>query len=95
MVGNGNRVIRRLAILGSLALVLLAVAPTSPRVRAAGTGPTFRNSAVSGGGFIGVLDQSTAGTLIAGGDTQGLFRSADGGQTWTRSPPGSPRRAIT
>lgn len=94
MVGNGNRVIRRVAVLGSLALVLLAIAPAGPRVRAAGTGPSFRNSAVSGGGFIGVLDQSTAGTLVAGGDSQGLFRSVDGGQTWTPQSAGLPASAY-
>ena len=47
------------------------------------SGPGFSNSAIVGGGFIGVLARSPGGTLIAGGDTQGLFRSVDGGTTWS------------
>jgi hypothetical protein len=59
-----------------------AVAPLAA-VTVQASGLSFGNSAVNGGGFISVLAQSPSGTLIAGGDTEGFFRSVDGGLTWT------------
>ena len=64
------------ALLGSVAAPLAAVTVQA-------SGPSFGNSAVDGGGFVSVLAQSPSGTLIAGGDTQGFFRSGDDGVTWT------------
>lgn len=59
-------------------------------VSATGTGPAFRTSAVIGGGFMSVIAQAADGTFIAGGDTEGFFRSVDGGQTWTVQDAGLP-----
>jgi hypothetical protein len=72
-------------------LVCLALIPMGQPAHADGTGPTFQNSGLSGGGFISVIAQSTStGTLVAGGDTQGFFRSVNGGQTWTPQDAGLP-----
>jgi hypothetical protein len=89
-VGSSSRLHRGLAGLGALLLTWLAVAPTSHPVLADGSGPTFQNSALTGGGFISVLAQASDATLVAGGDTQGFFRSVDGGQTWTPQDAGLP-----
>ncbi len=39
---------------------------------------------------MSVIAQADDGTLIAGGDTEGFFRSVDGGQTWTVQDAGLP-----
>jgi hypothetical protein len=93
MVGTASRVTCRVALMSALGLLLAAVPAIQP-VHAAGSGPAFRNSAVSGGGFMSVLAESADGTLVAGGDTQGFFRSVDGGQTWTPEDAGLPSMAY-
>jgi hypothetical protein len=70
-----------------------AVAPLAAATAQA-SGLSFGNSAVDGGGFVSVLAQSPNGTLIAGGDTQGFFRSVDGGVTWTAQNQGLPAPAY-
>jgi hypothetical protein len=94
LVGKANRARRSLAGLSALALGGLALGFDSHSGLAVGSGPAFHNSAVSGGGFISTLTQSPTGTLIAGGDTQGFFRSVDGGQTWTPQDSGLPASAY-
>ena len=74
-------------------LLAFAAAPLSP-VTAGAAGLSFTNSAVEGGGFISVLAQSPTGTVIAGGDTEGFFRSVDGGMTWTPEDQGLPAAAY-
>lgn len=49
---------------------------------------------MAGGGFISVLAESPDGTLIAGGGTQGFFRSTDGGLAWTPQSDGLPAPAY-
>ncbi|MGP8161464.1 MAG: hypothetical protein ACLQGJ_09650 [Candidatus Dormibacteria bacterium] len=73
-------------------LGLAAAPPTAQTVQASGL--TFANSAVTGGGFISVLAESPGGTLIAGGDTEAFFRSADAGATWTPEDEGLPAPAY-
>ncbi|MGD0371681.1 MAG: hypothetical protein ABSC16_08270 [Candidatus Dormibacteria bacterium] len=80
----------------SLTGAVLGFAAATPGTVAAGPpGLTFANSGVTGGGFISVLAQSPTGTLIAGGDTQGFFRSVDGGATWTPQDQGLPAAAYS
>ena len=83
MFGHTKRAVRCLTVLGALALTLPLLGATTKPVAAGGTGPAFRTSAVVGGGFMSVIAQGADGTLVAGGDTEGLFRSVDGGLTWT------------
>ena len=77
---------------GVLALALggAALGLTTPSATADGTGPAFHTSPIIGGGFISVVAQAPDGTIIAGGDTEGFFRSVDGGQTWTSENAGLP-----
>ena len=75
-------------------VLAFAAAPLSP-LTAGAAGLSFTNSAVEGGGFISVLAQSPSGTLIAGGDTEGFFRSVDGGVTWTPQDQGLPAAAYS
>ena len=83
--------VRRWPALAVATLVCLALLPMGEPAHADGTGPTFQNSGLSGGGFISVIAQSTStGTLVAGGDTQGFFRSVNGGQAWTPQDAGLP-----
>ena len=76
------------------AVLAFAAAPLSP-LTARASGLSFTNSAVEGGGFISVLAQSPTGTLIAGGDTEGFFRSVDAGATWTPQDQGLPAAAYS
>src|SRR5262249_26035084 len=48
----------------------------------------FSNSGFDGGGFMSQLAVDSSGTLMAGGDTQGLFRSSTTGSAWTTSNAG-------
>ena len=92
---RGRRWSARLLTISLTGTVLAAAAaPLSP-VTAAAAGPSFTDSAVAGGGFISVLAQSPTGTLIAGGDTEGFFRSLDGGVTWTPQDHGLPAVAYS
>jgi hypothetical protein len=80
----------------ALAGTVLAFTAAPPgTVTASASGLAFANSAVEGGGFISVLAQSPTGTVIAGGDTQGFFRSVDGGVTWTPQDQGLPAAAYS
>jgi hypothetical protein len=83
--GHGSLAVSTAILLGGTAAGL----STGP-VSATGTGPAFRTSAVIGGGFMSVIAQAADGTLIAGGDTEGFFRSVNGGQTWTVQDAGLP-----
>jgi hypothetical protein len=94
MVGIRAVTSRGLAGLCAALLTLPAIGLLHHDVAADGTGPAFHNTGLSGGGFISVLARSPTGTLIAGGDTQGLFRSVDGGQTWTPEDAGLPSSAY-
>ena len=76
------------------AVLAFAAAPLSP-LTARASGLSFTNSAVEGGGFISVLAQSPTGTVIAGGDTEGFFRSVDAGATWTPQDQGLPAAAYS
>ena len=75
-------------------VLAFAAAPLSP-LTARASGLSFTNSAVEGGGFISVLAQSPTGTVIAGGDTEGFFRSVDAGATWTPQDQGLPAAAYS
>ncbi len=83
MVGDSKRVSRSLVVLGAVMMACPAVVLAGHSAASPATGPTFSNSAVTGGGFVSVVAEASAGTLIAGGDTQGFFRSIDAGATWT------------
>jgi hypothetical protein len=86
-----SRQAHRWPALGVAMVMCLALVPMGHPAHADGTGPTFQNSGLSGGGFISVLAQSTStGTVVAGGDTQGFFRSVNDGQTWTPQDAGLP-----
>ncbi len=93
-MGDSKRVSRWLAILGAAMVACPAVALADPSTPATATAPVFSNAAVSGGGFISVLAAAPSGTLIAGGDTQGFFRSVDGGVTWTPQDSSLPMTAY-
>ena len=90
MFGQSKRALRWLAVLGALLVTWPVLGLTTHAVSAGGTGPAFRPSAVIGGGFMSVIAQAVDGTLVAGGDTEGIFRSADGGLTWTPQGAGLP-----
>lgn len=90
MSGRNTWVRGYLAVATACLLAAQAAAMSTHAASADGTGPAFRTSAVIGGGFISVVAQATDGTLIAGGDTEGFFRSVDGGQTWTVQDAGLP-----
>lgn len=94
-MGVPQRANQRLAVLGiALSFSWLAGDLASHPLTAHASGPVFRNSSVTGGGFMSVLAQSVGGTLIAGGDTQGFFRSVDTGKTWTPQNAGIPTSAY-
>ena len=90
MFGQTKRAVRWLAVLGALLVTWPVLGLTTHTVSAGGTGPAFRPSAVIGGGFMSVIAQAADGTLVAGGDTEGIFRSVDGGVTWTPHGTGLP-----
>ncbi len=90
MVGRRAGTSRTVICLCAGLLTLPAIGSLRHDAAADGTGPAFHNTALSGGGFISMLARSPAGTLIAGGDTQGFFRSVDGGETWTPQDAGLP-----
>ena len=86
-----NKGIRAYAAVATAFLLSAPAAALSAHVASAdGTGPAFSTSPIVGGGFMSVVAQAADGTLIAGGDTEGLFRSVDGGQTWTVHDAGLP-----
>jgi len=89
-----TRLNRTLAYACASLLTLPATGLLQHPAAADGTGPAFQNTALSGGGFISVLAESPAGTIIAGGDTQGFFRSVNGGQTWSPENLGIPAAAY-
>lgn len=83
--------IRAYVAVATAVLFSVPAALVSPHPAVAdGTGPAFTTSPIIGGGFMSVIAQSADGTLIAGGDTEGFFRSVDGGQTWTVQDAGLP-----
>jgi hypothetical protein len=84
---------RNAAGLGVALLVVPVLGTTTQAASAGGTGPAFRTSAVIGGGFISVVAEAADGTLVAGGDTEGIFRSVDGGETWSQQGAGLPTSA--
>jgi hypothetical protein len=90
MSGRSRRMARWLAIAGTVFLTSSVLGMTPRPVSATGTGPAFRSSAVIGGGFISVVAQAADGTLVAGGDTEGIFRSINSGSTWTQQAAGLP-----
>jgi hypothetical protein len=90
VAGSSKRVHGYLAVSTALLLGGTATGLSTSIVSATGTGPAFRTSAVIGGGFMSVITQAADGTLVAGGDTEGFFRSVDGGQTWTVQDAGLP-----
>ena len=94
MVGIRTVTSRGLAGLCAGFLTLPAIGLLHHDALADGTGPAFHNTGLTGGGFISVLAQSPAGTIIAGGDTQGFFRSVNGGQTWSPEDAGIPGSAY-
>ena len=79
----GGRPIARLTVM--LAVLALASAAGTGSAVAGSTGQfTFTPSGLGGGGFQNVIvaDPSGNGVVLAGGDTSGIWRSADGGSTW-------------
>lgn len=63
-------------LLGSpLVGVALPASAVSPTV-------TWTQSGPFGGGYTSVIASNNKGTMIAGGDTTGLYRSTDAGNTW-------------
>ena len=57
----------------------------------AGSGYTFAQSSIGGGGFVNVIaaDPSGNGVMLAGSDTAGIQRSTDFGVTWQADQHGS------
>jgi hypothetical protein len=90
VTGRRRRVHGTLAALAMLVLGGAVATSSTHPVSADGSGPAFHTSPVIGGGFMSVIAQAADGTLIAGGDTEGFFRSVDGGETWTVQDAGLP-----
>jgi hypothetical protein len=90
VAGRRRRVRGCLAVSAAILSSVSAATAGTHAASADGTGPAFRASAVMGGGFISVVAAAADGTLIAGGDTEGFFRSVDGGQTWSVEDAGLP-----
>jgi hypothetical protein len=68
-----------------LVALALASATGAGSAVAGTTGPfTFTTTGLGGGGFVNVVsaDPSGNGVVLAGGDTSGIWRSANGGSSW-------------
>jgi hypothetical protein len=93
-MGKSNRGSSWMGAVGALVLTLPATAASTHPAPVAGAAPVFSNSAIAGGGFISVIGRAPDGTLVAGGDTQGFFRSVDDAATWTLQDTGLPASAY-
>jgi photosystem II stability/assembly factor-like uncharacterized protein len=71
----------------------LAGAFTPIAARATGS-TTFEPTGLDGGGLVNVVafDPSNPGVVIAGGDNSGIYRSTDGGQSWSSANAGMSTR---
>src|SRR3954454_22732300 len=68
-----------------LAITTAAALSASTASGAAVAPLTFAESGLGGGGFQNVIaiEPADSGLVLAGGDTSGIYRSLDGGSSWT------------
>lgn len=79
----------------AVGVALLVGTGNTPPALGAPTAPSWKNSGLDGGGFMSTIARSKkTGTIIAGGDTQGLFRSVDQGATWKIANTGIRQSAL-